>query len=205
MLLAIETGYEACSVALIDGDTVVAQRHAIIGRGHAERLVPTIEAVLHRQPQPDAIAVDIGPGSFTGLRVGIAAARGLGLAWRVPVTGFRSTALVAAAALQKQPGTAAISVVMDAGRGEVFMESFDAKLRSLAPVAALAPPAAAEAAMAKIAGTAAKVVLAQRPTLCIVADVPPDAADVRLLPAAQRAAPATPLYVRAPDAKLPAA
>ena len=77
-VLVIETATAACSVALLDGDRVVAARHELVGRGHAERLVPMIGEVLAEagQNRADLIQVDCGPGSFTGLRVGISAARG---------------------------------------------------------------------------------------------------------------------------------
>ena len=69
MILAIDTTSEACSVALIDGEDPVTERHEIIGRGHAERLAPMI-AELPNSGRADSILVDCGPGSFTGLRVG---------------------------------------------------------------------------------------------------------------------------------------
>ena len=98
--LVIETATAACSVALLDGDRILAARHELVGRGHAERLVPMVGEVLAEagQNRADLIQVDCGPGSFTGIRVGIAAARGLALAWGVPVSGFSALALIAATA-----------------------------------------------------------------------------------------------------------
>lgn len=202
MLLAIETGTAACSVAMIDGTTIVAARHEIIGRGHAERLVPLVEAVLAEAGgRPSAIAVDVGPGSFTGLRVGIAAARGFGLVWAVPVYGYSSTVLVAASVLAAHDA-APLTVAMDAGRGEVFVQTFDRDLKPTAPAAARRIAAAAyEGALA---GTGAPLLRAAGSTAMILSETPPDARDVRLLPAELRSLPPTPLYVRAPDAKLPA-
>jgi tRNA threonylcarbamoyl adenosine modification protein YeaZ len=204
MLLAIETGTAACSVALIDGTTIVAARHEIIGRGHAERLVPLVEAVLAEAGgRPHAIAVDVGPGSFTGLRVGIAAARGFGLVWAVPVYGYSSTVLVAASVLAVHDA-APLTVVMDAGRGEVFVQSFDRDLKPAAPAAALSIATAATAYEGVLAGTGAPLLRAAGSAAMILSETPPDARDVRLLPAELRSLPPTPLYVRAPDAKLPA-
>jgi len=204
MLLAIETGTAACSVAMIDGTTIVAARHEIIGRGHAERLVPLVETVLAEAgARPDAIAVDVGPGSFTGLRVGIAAARGFGLVWTVPVHGYSSTTLIAASAFAA--GTADhLTVVIDAGRGEVFAQTFDRDLKAAAAAAALPIAAAATTYTGLLAGTGAPLLKAAGSPAAILSDAPPDARDVRLLPPGHRALPPTPLYVRAPDAKLPA-
>ena len=76
MELVIETASAACSVALIEGGALLDERHEIVGRGHAERLLPLVEDLLGGR-RPDSILVDIGPGSFTGVRVGLAAAPGL--------------------------------------------------------------------------------------------------------------------------------
>lgn len=204
MLLAIETGTAACSVAMIDGTTIVAARHEIIGRGHAERLVPLVEAVLAEAGgRPHAIAVDVGPGSFTGLRVGIAAARGFGLVWAVPVFGYSSTVLIAASVLAAHDA-APLTVVMDAGRGEVFVQTFDRELKPAAPAAAMPIAAAARAYEGALAGTGAPLMREAGSGAIILSEIPPDARDVRLLPVGLRSLPPTPLYVRAPDAKLPA-
>lgn len=204
MLLAIETGSAACSVALIDGTTIVAARHEIIGRGHAERLVPLVEAVLAEVGgRPSAIAVDVGPGSFTGLRVGIAAARGFGLVWAVPVLGYSSMTLVAASMLAAH-NEASLTVALDAGRGEVFVQTFDRNLEPEAPAAALPIATAAKAYEGALAGTGAPLLRDAGSTALILSETPPDARDVRLLPPELRRLPPTPLYVRVPDAKLPA-
>lgn len=204
MLLAIETGTAACSVALIDGTAIVAARHEVIGRGHSEWLVPLVEALLAESgARPRAIAVDVGPGSFTGLRVGIAAARGFGLVWDVPVHGFSSMTLVAARAFAASDA-AHLTAVLDAGRGEVFVQAFDRDLQAAAPVAALPVAAATAACAGPLAGTGAPLLKDAGSPAAVLSDTPPDARDVRLLPPALRTLPPTPLYVRAPDAKLPA-
>src|SRR6187402_2735190 len=97
--LVIETATAACSVALLAGRTRLAGAHELVGRGHAERLVPMIGEVLAAAglERADLILVDCGPGSFTGIRVGLAAARALGYAWNVPVHGYSALALIAAA------------------------------------------------------------------------------------------------------------
>ncbi|MEE2916267.1 MAG: tRNA (adenosine(37)-N6)-threonylcarbamoyltransferase complex dimerization subunit type 1 TsaB, partial [Pseudomonadota bacterium] len=97
-ILSIDTATAACSVALFEDGRLIDARHAVVGRGHAERLVPMI-AELPDGGRADHILVDVGPGSFTGIRVGIAAARGLALGWGASVSGYGALALVAAAAL----------------------------------------------------------------------------------------------------------
>jgi len=116
--LALSTSSPALSVALVDGAAVLARHHALIGRGHAEAVVPVIAAVLDGR-RPHRILVDVGPGSYTGIRIGIAAARALGLAWGVPVAGVSALSLVAAAAFAAQPLLPAVWALIDAGRGQV--------------------------------------------------------------------------------------
>src|SRR3712207_1910189 len=98
MLLVIDSVSAACSAALLGADgTLLAERHEVVGRGHAERLVPMIAELLADRI-PEAILVDCGPGSFTGLRVGLAAAHGLAIGWAVPLAGYSAPALLAAMA-----------------------------------------------------------------------------------------------------------
>lgn len=199
-LLVIDTATAACSVALIDGGALVAERHVEVGRGHAERLVPMI-ADLPDGGRADAILVDCGPGSFTGIRVGIAAARGLALGWGVPVHGFSSLALVAAGAFAADPTLAEVAVALEGGHGEVFMAPFARDLSALAPFASLKP----EAAVAQLAGRVA-VGSGVRHLAAFGAGLDlrerlPRAGDARLLPAGLTALPPRPIYGRAPDAK----
>jgi tRNA threonylcarbamoyl adenosine modification protein YeaZ len=193
--LVIETATAACSVALIEGTAVVASAHEVVGRGHAERLVPMI-AALPDGGRADAILVDCGPGSFTGIRVGIAAARGLGLGWGVPVRGFSSLPLVAAAAFAADAKLDRLAVVLEGGHGEVFMQPFVRDpLVATADFASLPP----SEAMARLDATA--VGNGVRFLSDGGRDALPDAADVTLLPAALIDLPPRPIYGRAPDAK----
>ena len=120
--LAIDTAQTACSVALVAGGDVVAERHIAMARGHAEHLVPLIGALCADAGavKISGIYVDIGPGSFTGLRVGLAAARALGLAWDVPVLGYQATRLAAAQAFVLDAHLHSLWVMLDAGRGLVY-------------------------------------------------------------------------------------
>ncbi|WP_166039674.1 tRNA (adenosine(37)-N6)-threonylcarbamoyltransferase complex dimerization subunit type 1 TsaB, partial [Sphingosinicella sp. YJ22] len=140
--LVIDSVSAACSAALIDaGGAVVAEAHEVVGRGHAERLVPLIAELLDGRI-PDAVLVDCGPGSFTGLRVGLAAAQGLAIGWSVPIAGYAAPALLAAMA--DRPGVP-VAAAIQGGHGELFVQSFGGAtleptddLRSLPPEAAAA-------------------------------------------------------------------
>jgi len=199
-VLVIETATAACSVALLEGDRVVAARHEVVGRGHAERLVPMIGEVLAEAGtnRADLIQVDCGPGSFTGIRVGIAAARGLALAWGVPVSGFSALALIAVTARED------VGVALSGGHGELFVQRFGhAPLSPADPLQSLRPEAAALAIPDELVlGSGAEALVAARGT-GRAEEAFPNAANARLLPAALTDLPPTPLYGRAPDAKVP--
>ena len=145
IILAISTSSPALSIALVDGVHVLARRHDLIGRGHAEALVPAIAELLAGR-RADSIIVDIGPGSYTGIRIGIAAARALGVAWGVPVHGVSALSLVAAQALAANPALDTVFAVIDAGRGHAAGALVGRDL--VAPVPALTAAAPAGAALA---------------------------------------------------------
>lgn len=201
--VVIETATAACSVALIEDGAVRAQCHEVVGRGHAERLVPMI-AELPEQGRADRILVDCGPGSFTGVRVGLAAARGLGIGWRAEVRGYSSLALLAATAFATEPEREALAVVLEGGHGEVFMQPFAARpFAAVGPVESL-PPAAALAALGTHLGIGNGIrhLAALAPEAALI-EALPRAADAVLLPSAFATLAARPIYGRAPDAKLP--
>jgi tRNA threonylcarbamoyladenosine biosynthesis protein TsaB len=197
MLLVIDSATAACSAALFDdGGALLDARHETVGRGHAERLVPMIADLLAGR-RPHAILVDCGPGSFTGLRVGIAAAHGLAIGWGVPVAGYSSMALLAAAS-----GESPVGVALTGGHGEAFVQSFGHDpLAPLDTLRSLAPEEAAAAIGAElVVGSAAQALVALRGHGRAV-DALPRAADAGLLPAALRTLAPRPIYGRAPDAK----
>ncbi|HEY0014470.1 MAG TPA: tRNA (adenosine(37)-N6)-threonylcarbamoyltransferase complex dimerization subunit type 1 TsaB [Allosphingosinicella sp.] len=200
MILVIDSATAACSAALIEfgavGGDIIDERHEVVGRGHAERLLPMIADLLGDRT-PDAILVDCGPGSFTGVRVGLAAAHGLAIGWGVPVQGYSSMAAVAAAS-----GAGHVTVALQGGHGELFVQSFGGDpLAPLDALRSLAPDAAAEAAAAPlVAGSGAEAVALLRGH-GEWRDALPRAADARLLPHDLRALPPRPIYGRAPDAK----
>ncbi|MDE2620506.1 MAG: tRNA (adenosine(37)-N6)-threonylcarbamoyltransferase complex dimerization subunit type 1 TsaB, partial [Sphingomonadales bacterium] len=141
--LVIDSATEACSVALLRDGALVAGDWRMLGRGHAEQLVPMIAALPDRG-RADRIAVARGPGSFTGLRVGLAAARALALAWGAELVGYPTLALIAAQA-RAECGAEAVTVATTGGHGEWFVQEFDAAGLPTAELASL-PPAAAVAA-----------------------------------------------------------
>ncbi len=194
MLLAVDSATAACSAALIEGTDILEERHELVGRGHAERLLPMIEELLAGR-RPDAILVDCGPGSFTGVRVGLAAAHGLAIGWSVPLHGYSSLAAVAAA-------TGADAVALHGGHGQFFVQSFaHDPLRAADALQSLLPEDAAVAIGGhRVAGSAAEALVSARGGGEAL-DALPSARDARLLPAALRTLPPRPIYGRAPDAK----
>jgi tRNA threonylcarbamoyl adenosine modification protein YeaZ len=191
LVLGIGTSSPALSLALLQGDVVLKAEHRLIGRGHAEALVPAIAALLAGGLRPDAIVVDIGPGSFTGIRVGLAAARALGLAWNVPVSGVSAGVLVAAASFASVPALTAVTTLLDAGRGQVFVQAFD-RTYEAGPLQTLRRDEIAVMPDAPLAGAG-----------CRLAETGPDMAALAHLQPAQREAPPQAHYVRPPDAQLP--
>jgi tRNA threonylcarbamoyladenosine biosynthesis protein TsaB len=127
-ILAIDTALEACSVVLMDGDTIVAHEQQTMARGHAEALMPMIERLRDTAGLDfatlDRIAVTVGPGSFTGLRVGIAAARGIGLATGKPVVGITSLGAFAAPLIAADATTPVVAVI-DARHSHLYLQAFD--------------------------------------------------------------------------------
>jgi tRNA threonylcarbamoyladenosine biosynthesis protein TsaB len=225
-VLAFDTCFNACSAAVLDMDAgaVVAARWEAMRVGHAERLLPMIEEVLVAArcdlADLDAIAVTAGPGTFTGIRVGIAAARGLALASGKPVVGTTSLALLAAtarAALSSTDRSRPIAACHDARKGEVLIE-LAWKERANPPqamplqtrVRLLTPQAAAaiilrEAPEALLVGSGAEIVAEAAAGTNLTAACPGLEPDVRHIAGLSmvRLEPPLPLYPRPPDAKLP--
>ena len=201
-VLAIDCATEACSVALFEGGTLRDARHTELGRGHAERLVPMI-AELPRHGRADEIRVGLGPGSFTGTRIALAAARALGIAWNAQVLGMPTLALVAAS---HTAGGKEATVCMAGGHGEWLVQNFDSRQMPQDTVRSLPPEQAARAArhldiignraaeLADIVGDAARQ----------VHDALPDARNAMLVDRSLLTSSLSPIYGRPPDAKLPA-
>jgi tRNA threonylcarbamoyladenosine biosynthesis protein TsaB len=146
-VLAVDTTSRWSSVALIqDGEVCGEMRLREEGGGHSTTLVPAIESLLKglgRRPSDiDAFAVALGPGSFTGVRVGISTVQGLALGSGRPVVGMTSLEILAA---KMQGASEALAPMVDAYRDQVFIAVFDAQLRVQVAPAALAPEAAVDA------------------------------------------------------------
>lgn len=199
--LVIDSATEACSVALVRDGTVIAGSCQMLGRGHAEALVPLI-ATLPGKGRAARIAVALGPGSFTGLRVGLAAARALAFAWEAELVGYPTLALIAAQA-RAAAGPQPVTVATTGGHGEWFVQDFTADGLPLSLLASL-PPAAAAArgGAALVAGSQAEALVAARGSGQAL-PLWSDARAFPLLPTALLSATTDPLYGRAPDARLP--
>jgi tRNA threonylcarbamoyl adenosine modification protein YeaZ len=201
MLLALDTSSAACTAALFDGDRCVARKDELIGRGHSERLVPMIAELLDGR-SASHILVGVGPGSFTGIRVAIAAAHGLAIGWDAELRGMSSLALLAASA--ESEGEVAAAVV--GGHGELFVQQFDgmtaeptSELRNLSPA-----EAAKFATAELVIGSGAKALVGARGS-GEAREAWPSAADALKLPEALRSLAPKPVYARAPDARVPEA
>jgi tRNA threonylcarbamoyl adenosine modification protein YeaZ len=196
MILAFDTSTAACTAALFDGSgACVARKDELIGRGHSERLVPMIAELLDGRPA-DRILVGVGPGSFTGIRVGIAAAHGLAIGWGAELAGMSSLALLAAGVQAKE-----LAVAIVGGHGELFVQQFasgepTSELRNLAP-----GTAAAETPAELVVGSGAAQLVEAR-GWGEAREAWPSASDALRLPPMLRTLPPKPVYARAPDARV---
>lgn len=198
----IDTATEACSVALFQNETLIANNHVVVGRGHAERLLPMIEG-LPDAGRAERIAVDVGPGSFTGVRIGIAAARALAFAWGAELVGYSALAMIAALARAGMASLEDIAVAITGGHGELFWQRFasDDALSALTspastPIAELALLLADE----RVFGTGAQALVTARGSGEAM-PMHPDAASFPKLPPALAQFPPRPIYGRGADAR----
>jgi tRNA threonylcarbamoyladenosine biosynthesis protein TsaB len=214
-VLAIDTALEACSAAILDTDRTdgMTSRSQPMIRGHAEALMPLIAAVMAEAQMDfadlDRVAVTVGPGSFTGLRVGVAAARGIALATGKPAVGLTTLAALAAPVFAADDSNPVLAVI-NARHGRVYMQLFGPGGQSLiAPRIASAGNAirAATASPPRIVGNAAKLIEDgwpdNEPRPLMVSAVPaPDIAWVARLGAASTdlTAPVKPVYLSDADA-----
>ncbi len=131
IVLALDTAGVDCAAAIYDSgrNTVLGEASDMIGKGHAEHLMGIVDRALDRAgvtlSDVDRLAVTVGPGSFTGIRVGVAAARGFALSLGIPAVGISTLEVMAAAQRAKTPGRAVLAA-MDAKRDEIYLQSFAA-------------------------------------------------------------------------------
>jgi tRNA threonylcarbamoyladenosine biosynthesis protein TsaB len=218
LILAIDTALDACAAGVLDTDAgkLIAQESQAMKRGHAEALMPLIARVIKASGLSfaglDRIAATTGPGSFTGLRVGLSAARGIALAANKPVVGVTTLTAYAAPVVSQNLEQPVISAI-DARHDHVYFQAVGGNGSSLirprvAPIEEAL--GAARFGAPHLVGNAANI-LADRwpaqalPPFKVDAQAAPDIAWVAWLGAAvsPNTAPARPFYLRAPDAKLP--
>jgi tRNA threonylcarbamoyladenosine biosynthesis protein TsaB len=229
LVLAFDTAQGACSAAISRDGVLLAQCHEVMQRGHAEKLLPMVENIRLQAAVDyadlDLIAVTIGPGTFTGVRVGLAAARALALVHGTPLLGIGTLELLAQGALrmaavssvpsgaQMDQGSAVVAAI-DARREELYAQVFD-----LAGAAVTQPTVgsmeqlrlditALDISPGCIVGTGAELLQAAVPDWRVEPSIIfPDAAVLALaapgLRARVSATAPSPLYLRAPDARLP--
>jgi tRNA threonylcarbamoyladenosine biosynthesis protein TsaB len=218
LILAIDTALDACAAGVLDTDAgrLIAQESLAMKRGHAEALMPLIARVIKASgigfAGLDRIAVTTGPGSFTGLRVGLSAARGIALAAAKPVVGVTTLTAYAAPIVSQNAEQPVISAI-DARHDHVYFQVVSGNGSSLIrpQVAAIEEAlGAARFGAPHLVGNAAKIVADRWPAEApppfkVDPQAAPDIAWVAWLGAAvdPDSAPARPFYLRAPDAKPP--
>ena len=222
-ILGFDTATSACSAAVWEDGRIAARRFEPMSRGQSERLMPMVREVLSEAgadfPDLDLLAVTTGPGAFTGLRIGLAAARGMALAGDLACFGVTTLDAVAAGVSETERQKANVLVVLDSKRAEVYAQAFRSDLRPLSEAQALMPADLA-ALMANGEGDADRVLVAgdgarqviqalkDKGIEAVLSTAPgvPDAATVAAIAAErwssdQPAEPLRPLYLRPPDAK----
>jgi len=217
-VLAMDTATSACSVALWQDGDAVARRADTMPRGQSEALLPMIADALDEAGCDmgglDLLAVTVGPGAFTGIRIGLAAARGLALATGLPLLGVTTTEAIAHGA---DDGDRPLLVAVDSRRADIFIEVFPAdggslfgpRATALGDLAGLVPGGPLAVVGDAAPQALAALMEADIPAHIIDAPGAPDAAAVadiaagRWRPGDEHPAPPSPLYLRPPDATAP--
>jgi tRNA threonylcarbamoyladenosine biosynthesis protein TsaB len=215
-ILAIDTALPAVSACVLDdsADSPEAQETIPMERGHAEALLPLIERVMARVEGGfealGRVAVTVGPGSFTGLRVGIAAARAIGIACGIPVTGVSTLAALAAPLiLEQKPGLVAVAI--DARHGNVYFAAFGPDGRAIMPPRIASVREAVRslgAGPVRLAGSGAPLLAIEAAATGTEAEIAGENVGLDIVFVAKLGlladpvmAPPRPLYLKAPDVK----
>jgi tRNA threonylcarbamoyladenosine biosynthesis protein TsaB len=207
IVLAFDTCLGACSAAILRDDRLLAEQTEPMTRGHQERLAPMVRDLMAAArvsfDRLDRIGVTVGPGSFTGLRVGLAFAKGLALALNRPCVGVGTLGALAMAVGDR----GRVAAVIDAGRGAVYIQTFEGGEALSSP--RNVPAAEADDILADLAaggaftlvgpGAAAQGSLSPNARRLEIAAPSPEW--VARLAARAPAKPPEPLYLRAPDAR----
>ena len=210
-ILALDASGAACSVAVTKDGAMLSWREQKMERGHAEALMPLVMAAMAEAcigfSDLGTIAVGVGPGSFTGIRIALAAARGVGLAASRPVVGIDSFSAVAAQVAPAERAGRALLVVIESKRAELFGQYFDENLVVLGEPLVLAPGGLLlhrPGGPLLIAGDGAERLPPGSDIVLARHVMRPDArAIARLAKEGRHVLPARPLYLRAADVTLP--
>ncbi|HJN25798.1 MAG TPA: tRNA (adenosine(37)-N6)-threonylcarbamoyltransferase complex dimerization subunit type 1 TsaB [Rhodospirillales bacterium] len=221
-ILAMDTATSACSVALWQDGDITHHRFEAMMRGQAEALAPMIADVLKsanvESEELDLLAVTVGPGAFTGLRIGLATARGMALAANIPCLGLTTTEVLAHAIGEDQFPNGSLLVALDSKRSDIYVQAFALNRAPAGDAEAIEPANLGQwlqdiPGPVHVVGDAATLAVAALKETSIEAHAPeandvPDATVIAALAAARwspDAPPPTPspLYIRPPDAKLP--
>jgi tRNA threonylcarbamoyladenosine biosynthesis protein TsaB len=208
--LGLDTCLDACAAAVVrDGEVLARQVHPM-ARGHQERLAPLVRDTMAEAglafAELSRIGVTVGPGSFTGLRVGLAFAKGLSAALSVPAVGVGALEALAA-----EGGTGTVIAAIDAKRGQLYVQMFRDGAAISAPDALPSEIAVARLAEAMgagpvtLIGSGAPLLGQSAPGARVLTPAGCDPAIVAILAEGKPLAPPRPLYLRAPDARLPGA
>jgi tRNA threonylcarbamoyladenosine biosynthesis protein TsaB len=217
-ILAIDTAGPGCSAALWGRGAILAGRREFMARGQSERLVPMVLEVMTEAGVPfsalDMVAVSVGPGAFTGVRIGLSAAKGFSLALAIPIMAVTSFEAVAAAVPAEVRAGRLLAIALESKRDDLYLQLFDDAGRARGEPAAI-EPAALSGHLPELpllfAGDAKERAVAALGAWGDVrifdGDDAADAAQIAALAATRDLAPGSPvgpLYLRAPDVTLPA-
>lgn len=206
-ILVLDTSLEACSVGILDGSKTIERTETVL-RGHAERLFVMVESAMAEAgfdfPDLDRIAVTVGPGSFTGVRIGVSAARGFALVAHVPVVGMSTLAAHAESARRGGANGPVVALLTSRG-GEVSGQLFAADRSAVGEPLQDRPDffaALARRERATLAGSGADAVAALEPGLRVIhhRSAPELSALIAIAVDDRFALPPKPIYLRPPDA-----